>query len=146
MATVHPVFDPLPSTKVLKIDMVEALIPRFSTLAMKRNNLPTEAAPKSRLSILSHKVIRDRNSRSFIIDVMMCFQMLHEDLLTIIPSRVSFPLGRIAQGTVPALDVIVLRVFVPLPVRLAAKCLAALRECATVGSIVTFLVFPRPPC
>jgi hypothetical protein len=142
MATVHPVSDPLSPAEVLKIDMVETLIPCFPTLAVKRNNLPTEAAPKSGLSIFAHTVIRDRNSHRFIFDVMMGFQMLHEDLLTIIPPHVSLPLGRIAQGTVPALDVIMLRVLVPFPVRLAAECLAALRECATIGSLVAFLVFP----
>jgi hypothetical protein len=143
MATVHPVSDPLAPTEVLKIDMIEALIPRFPTLAVKRNNLPTEAAPKSGLSVFTYAVIRDRDSHPFIIDAMMRFQMLHEDLLTIIPPHVSFPLGRVAQGTVPALDVIMLRVLVTFPVRLAAECLAALRECASIGPLVAFLVFPK---
>lgn len=123
--------------------MIESLIPRFKSLFLQLDNLLTKSAPKSRLSVppdlVSFELFTDI---IFVLDFMTITEMGLKQLSPIEHLGALLDPVRAEFVTSPRFHLIMLRVFVPFPVVLAAESLDASFESAAVGASVTLLMLP----
>jgi hypothetical protein len=131
----------LPSHEVI-VDVVKALSPCFQTFFLEDDQLGAEATPKAGLTIATDATIFELCLQIVIIrKLMIPLQVILKTLsaVTHLGTGAAF---RSLLITSPCLQVIMLRIFMPLPVVLAPKGLAAGQEGAAIRPLVTFHVFP----
>jgi hypothetical protein len=132
------------ATHEVVVDVVEAFSPSIHTLLRKINELGTEATPEAGLTVAANATVFDLGLYDLSIrDVMIFLQMVLEALsaVTHLGAGTAFKLLCIAA---PCLEMEVLRVFVSLPIILAAKGFVTGQECAAIRPRVTLHMFPKP--
>jgi hypothetical protein len=148
--TVHgdPILDALfwqlvPSHEVV-INMVEALGPSIDSPLLQLNQTVTETAPKARLAVATNSTVVKLGLDGVWIKhhLMRFYKMLLESLsaITHLGACAAFKSLFVAS---PSLEVKVLRIFMTLPIILAAKGLVAGQEGAAIWPLVTLHVFPE---
>lgn len=130
------------------VDVVEPLAVGRTALPSGLNRFLAEAAPEARLKVVAHAAVAELlvEDRRFA-DAVLLFEVGLERLPAV--AHLATLLIRVVRGLLvapPDLELEVLAVFVPLPVVLAAKLLAALGKCARIGLFVPLLVFPSSDC
>lgn len=136
-----PLLDPASLFEMIVVDMVEPLIPRIESLFVQLDNLLTKSAPESRLPVppdlMSLELLTDIIG---IVDLMCLLQMGLKELAPIEYFGTLLDPVRTFFMTPPCFDLMVLRVFMPFPIILAAKCFGAGFEGTTIGARMTLLM------
>lgn len=123
------------------INMIKAFGPRIESFLLELNELGAEATPETRLAVTADATCFELVFDGILIRNLVLFaEMLLEGLLAITHFGAGSSFGSLLIAS-PCLQLEMLRIFVALPVILAAKGLVACQEGAAVRPLVPLHVF-----